>query len=308
MKKVCLLLSVFLLLAAMTGCAAQETPAQIAATTLPVYDLTARLCRNTPLTLTRLVTEEVSCLHDYSLNVSQVKAAEAAEVIVISGAGLEEFLGDILLNAQVIDASHDIELIEPEEHSHDHEDKSGEHDHDETEDVHDHEGHHHEEDPHIWLSPANAMLMAENICHGLTDRYPEYEDIFSSNLEGLLSELQVLQEYGEAALSRLSCREIITFHDGFAYLAQAFDLTILDAIEEESGSEASAKELIHMIEEVEHHQLPAIFTEKSGSVSAAGIIARETGAKEYALDMAMAGDSYFDAMYRNIDTLKEALQ
>lgn len=27
----------------------------------------------------------------------------------------------------------------------------------------------------------------------------------------------------------------------------------------------------------------------------------------YSLDMAMAGDSYFDAMYRNIDTVKEAL-
>ena len=63
-----------------------------------------------------------------------------------------------------------------------------------------------------------------------------------------------------------------------------------------------------MIEEVEHHNLPAIFTEKSGSVSAAGIISRETGAKVYALDMAMAGDSYFDAMYHNINTLKEALQ
>ena len=63
-----------------------------------------------------------------------------------------------------------------------------------------------------------------------------------------------------------------------------------------------------MIEEVEHHKLPAIFTEKNGSVSAAGIISRETGAKEFTLDMAMAGDSYFEAMYRNIDTLKEALQ
>ena len=117
-----------------------------------------------------------------------------------------------------------------------------------------------------------------------------------------------LENDGHQKLANLSCREIITFHDGFSYLAQAFDLTILEAIEEESGSEASARELIHMIEEVNHHRLPAIFTEKSGSVSAAGIIARETGAKEFILDMAMAGDSYFDAMYHNIETLKEALQ
>ena len=79
------------------------------------------------------------------------------------------------------------------------------------------------------------------------------------------------------------------------------------AIEEESGSEASAAELIELIEEVEHHNLPAIFTETSGSASAASVISRETGAAIHTLDMAMAGDSYFDAMYHNIDTLKEAL-
>lgn len=300
MKKPRLIFTILLAML-LTGCSAATEPAQIAATTLPVYEMTVRLCEGTPLTVTRLVTEEVSCLHDYSLNVNQVKAAEAAELIVISGAGLEEFLDDILEHSRTVDASHGIELIVPEEHHHDH-------GHDEQETDENHEGHHHDQDPHIWLSPVNAAAMAANICQGLTDAYPDHREVFSRNRESLQKEILALQEYGETALSDLSCREIITFHDGFAYLAQAFDLTILDAIEEESGSEASAKELIHMIEEVEHHHLPAIFTEKSGSVSAAGIIARETGAKEYTLDMAMAGDSYFDAMYRNIDTLKEALQ
>ena len=91
----------FLLLLLLSGCASQRPPAQIAATTLPVYEFTSRLCEGTGITVTRLVTEEVSCLHDYSLNVKQVKTAEAAEHIVISGAGLEEFLDDLLLNALI---------------------------------------------------------------------------------------------------------------------------------------------------------------------------------------------------------------
>jgi len=297
MKKIPVL---FLLLSLLvSGCSAGAAPARIAATTLPVYEFTARLCEGTPLTVTRLVTEEVSCLHDYSLNVKQVKAAEAAEVIVISGAGLEEFLDDILADVKTIDASQNIQLITPEEHHHHHghEEESGSH-----------EGHHHEEDLHIWLSPANAMAMAENICHGLTVQYPAYAVQFSANLQALQKDLADLQTYGHSQLKDLSCRELITFHDGFSYFADCFGLTILEAVEEESGSEASAKELIHLIEEVEHHQLPAIFTEISGSVSAAQIISRETGASSHALDMAMAGDSYFDAMYHNIDTIKEALQ
>ena len=276
------------------GCAS-ETPPQIAATTLPVYEFTSRLCEQTPLRVTRLVTEEVSCLHDYALNVRQVKAAEAAQTIVISGAGLEEFMEDLLLDADTIDASAGIPLLEPEEHHH------GE------EESHDHEGHSHEEDPHIWLSPVNAASMAETICNGLMDRYPDYAEQFSQNLAELLQELGQLHTYGQTQLRELDCRDLITFHDGFSYFADCFDLHILEAVEEESGREASAKELIQLIEEVEHHKLPAIFTEKSGSVSAAGILARETGCKSFSLDMAMAGDSYFEAMYHNIDTIKEAL-
>ncbi len=273
-----------------TGCT-QAPETQIAATTLPVYEFTSRLCEGTPLTVTRLVTEEVSCLHDYSLNVRQVKAAEAAETIVISGGGLEEFMHDLLQDASPIDASAGIELLCPED-AHNHES---------------HEGHHHESDLHIWLSPVHAAQMCRNITDGLTARYPQYAGSFAANLESLLADLNTLYTCGESALKNLACREMITFHDGFAYFAEAFDLTILEAVEEESGSEASAKELIHLIEEVERHSLPAIFTEKSGSVSAAYIIARETGCGSFALDMAMAGDSYFDAMYHNIDTIKEAL-
>lgn len=275
------------------GCGAKREPAQVAATTLPVWEFSSRLCAGTPISVTRLVTEQVSCLHDYSLNVRQVKAAEAAETVVISGAGLEDFLDGLLLNASVIDASEGIDLKCGEEH--------------EEESHHHEEGHHHEEDPHIWLSPENAKIMAGNICNGLSARYPQYAQTLEDNLSLLLADLDALQQYGEDTLSQLSCRNLITFHDGFSYFAQSFDLNIVKAVEEESGSEVSARELIEMITLVEENSLPAIFTEVSGSTSAAGIIARETGCGQYVLDMAMAGDSYFDAMYHNIDTIKEAL-
>ena len=281
------------------GCGSAETASQIAATTLPVYEFTSVICQGTPLTVTRLVTEEVSCLHDYSLNVRQVKAAESAEVIVQSGAGLEEFLEDLLLDADVIDASEHIELICPQDaHEHDQEEEH----------AHDHEGHFHDQDPHIWLSPSNAIIMAQNICNSLTARYPEYASIFAENLSVLITDLEQLQIYGLDALKDISSRDIITFHDGFSYFADCFGITILEAVEEESGSEASAKELIHLIEMIREHDVKAIFTEVSGSTSAATIISRETGIPCGNLDMAMAGDSYFDAMYHNINTLKEALQ
>ena len=290
MKKLLSFLLALAMLVICCGCT-QQPPSQIAATTLPVYEFTSRLCEHTDLTVTRLVTENVSCLHDYSLNVRQVRAAEAAELIVISGAGLEEFMEDLLHEKRVVDTSAGIGLLECEE-PHDH----GDHDH------------HHDVDNHIWLSPENAKIMASNICAGLSNQYPEYTVIFQENLTQLLQQIEQLQSYGEIQLADLSCRELVTFHDGFSYLANSFGLTILEAVEEESGSEASASELKHLIEEVEHHRLPAIFTEVNGSDSAASVIARETGIPCYQLDMAMGGESWFDAMYHNINTLKEALK
>lgn len=281
--------AIFLVLAMLAtvlcGCGS-EPVAQVAATTLPVYQFTMRLCEGTGITVTRLVTESVSCLHDYALNVSQVRSAEAAQVIVQSGLGLEDFMADILEGSDVIDSSEGIHAAHGGHH---------------------HEGHDHEEDAHIWLAPENAKTMAINICAGLSQRFPQHKAVFESNLSGLLADLDALQAYGEEALAELTCRDLVTFHDGFTYFAEAFGLEILEAIEEESGSEASAQELIELVQLVQEHQLPAIFIEANGSTSAAEIIAAETGVAIFTLDMAMAGDDYFDAMYRNINTIKEAL-
>ena len=109
MKRLFALFAILLFL--LPGCDTRQESATIAATTLPVYEFTLRLCEGTDITVTRLVTEPVSCLHDYSLNVNQVRAAENADVIVVSGAGLEAFLEDILEDKPRIDASTGIELI-----------------------------------------------------------------------------------------------------------------------------------------------------------------------------------------------------
>ncbi len=283
MKKICLILIVLSLL--LCGCGKSNDP-QIVASTLPVYEFTSTLCDGTGISVSRLVTEEVSCLHDYTLQVTQMQTVESADVVILNGGGLEDFLGDVLITAdRVIDASEGLEL------------SCGHH----------HEGHDHAHDPHIWLSPEKAKQMSRSICKELTKLYPSHKEKFESNLTNLIGKLDALQAYGEAELASLKNRNLITFHDGFYYFAESFDLHILRAVEEESGSEASAKELIEIIDLVKSNGLPAIFTESNGSTAAAKVISAETGAKVYALDMAMAGNSYFDAMYSNIRTVKEAL-
>ncbi len=290
MKKILLFIVLASLIVSAAGCSYEPTEPAVAATTMPVHCFTQYLCNGTPISVAQLVTESVSCLHDYSLQVSQMRIIEQADLVVISGGGLEGFLEDALTGAQQIcDASKGIVL------------------HCGKAEAHDHHGHSHENDPHFWLAPENAKIMAQNICHGLSLQYPQYAQHFAANLTNLLDALDKLQAYGQRELSSLQCRKLITFHDGFAYFAEAFDLTILEAVEEESGREASAGELIHLIQLANSHQLPAVFTEINGSKSAADVISAETGIPAFQLSMAMSGTDYFTEMYYNIDTIKEAL-
>ncbi len=286
MKQLCIFLCLFLLFFLFSGCQVQPAETDIVATTLPVYEFTKILCQGTNLNVTRLINEPVSCLHDYSLTVSHVQAIENAKVIVLSGGGLEDFMADLLNGKGIIDASKGIALHHLN---------------------HTHEDHAHEEDAHFWLSPALAKTMADNICEGLVASFPQYAQTFRNNLPQLHQQLDALQAYGQAQLSNLSTRNLITFHDGFSYFSESFGLTILKSVEEESGSEISAQQRKELITLIRAYDLPALFTERNGSTASAEVICAETGASIYILDMAISGNSYFDTMYRNIDTIKEAL-
>lgn len=279
-----------LLLLLLSGCENAAPQVNIVATTAPVYEFTKAICEETDILVAQLITENVSCLHDYTLQSGQMHLLESADLVILSGFGLEDFLEDPLNSAnKVADASVGIEPICIETHNHKQ------------------HNHSHETDPHIWLSPENAAKMANNIYTALVSHYPEHKDAFYANYQNLSGKLTELSKYAEDALSTLSCRDLITFHDGFSYMAEAFDLHILRAIEEESGSEASAAELISTCQLVKENHLPAIFTEVSSSNSAAKIIANETDVQIFTLNMAMSETGYFEAMYRNINTLKEAL-
>ena len=278
-----------LLLLLLSGCENAAPQVNIVATTAPVYEFTKAICEETDILVAQLITENVSCLHDYTLQSGQMHLLESADLVILSGFGLEDFLEDPLNSAnKVADASVGIEPICIETHNHKQ------------------HNHSHETDPHIWLSPDYAAKMAKNIYTTLVNDYPDYKDTLDRNYQILSGKFDKLSKYAKNTLSNLACRELITFHDGFSYMADVFDLHILRAIEEESGSEASASELISICKIIEGNNIPAIFTEKNGSISAAKIIQRETGVRVYALDMAIS-TGYFEAMYHNINTLKEAL-
>lgn len=282
-KKIIALLLAALICLSMTGCqkdtTAEEAALSILATTQPVYQIACALCDGTGLGVELLISEAVSCLHDYTLTVSQMERIEKATLVLKSGLGLEDFMDSALSGKASVDLSENLSTLSSDEGV----------------------------DAHWWLDPARMQKAAQTACDALSAQYPEHKDTFAANRAAFEEKLEDLQSYGEEALGALSCRELVTFHDGFSYFADAFGLTIAAAMEIESGSEPSAKELEAIITLVRADNIPAVFTEANGETGTAEVVAAETGCKIDTLDMAISAADYFAAMRKNIDIVKEAL-
>ena len=275
-----MLLSVLLLLPGCTQApsgSSQEEGLTVLATTYPVYLFARTVAQGVEgVTVERLNTGSVSCLHDYTLSVDDMKKIEGADVIAMNGAGLEDFMDDALAasSAAVIDCSQGVALLENADHIH--EEGDGGHDH----------GHW---DPHYWMDPGNAAVMVRNLQEGFALADPDHGDAYARNGEEAAGQLPSFAGDCTQALEGAEGAALITFHDGFHYFAQALGLPLLASIEEEEGSEASAMEINEITQLVKEHQLPVIFTEVNGSDATANAISRETGCQVAQLTMLMDG-------------------
>lgn len=285
-----------------------ETSLSIVATTYPIYLFASEVTKGVEgITVSPLINQQISCLHNYTLTVNDMKLLESADLVFMNGAGLDSFLLDASLSNQnrlIVDCSLEIPLLD-----------LGPHHHDESLEATQHEESQGDKDPHYWMDPERAAMVLETISNELCELDPNHEEQYRSNCTAASSLLLETKDAMAETLSPLLCRELITFHDGFSYFADAFDLTILMAIEEEEGQEASAQVISEAITLIQGYGLPAIFTELHSSDATAKAISHEANVKVYPLSMIMSGEtetsgieSYLTAMQENVNTILEALQ
>lgn len=310
-----LLLLPLLLLSACTPQKANSEPKQetlsLVATTYPIYLFLSEVTRGADgVSVTPLINQSISCLHNYTLSVNDMKVMEGADVLFMNGAGLDDFVLDSShsnASLTLVDCSSGMNLLPAHEDTEEpvHEEVQ------ESNPAHDHDG---DWDPHYWLDPNCAAAMLTRIEQQLSKLDPNNADLYQKNAASATETIVAEYTRLKNKLAPLKARELITFHDGFSYFAHAFDLKILLAVEEEEGQEASAQVIAHALSLIDTYKLPAIFTEQYSSDATARAIAREAGVSVYPLTLIMSGTTdqpgisvYLAAMEQNVTTVLEAL-
>lgn len=193
---------------------------------------------------------------------------------------------------EVVDVTEGMELMDMVAHTHEESDES-----------HGQEHHHHEaglKDPHVWLSPPYAILMAQNMLNAMMRKDPKNASYYQTNYDQLSLEIKDLDTELRkifSAHASQSQRKFMVFHPAWGYFAKTYGLIQLPV--ELEGKEPKPAHLQKFIQMAQQQGLKVIFVQPQFSKKSAEIIAKSIGGRLVTLD---------PLSYDWFKTLREAAQ
>jgi ABC-type Zn uptake system ZnuABC Zn-binding protein ZnuA len=243
--------------------------------------------------------------HAFEPNPGDLRALADADLVVINGLGLEEFLEEMLRNAggaeRVISLSQGIDPLTFGATSR----KDGEH----AEAV--------SPDPHVWLDPVRMTRWTQNAVEALAAIDPDHAQRYIARGE---AHVQMLQELHAWILSEvdsipLSGRILVTDHEALRYFADRYRFEIVGAIipAYSTAAEPSAQELARLERRVRSAGARAVFVGAGINPDTAAQLAADTGLQLVPLYLgSLTGPegpagTYEELMQYNVRAIVEAI-
>ena len=174
-----------------------------------------------------------------------------------------------------------------------------------------------EVDPHAWNSLLNGIVYITNIADVLKQKLPEHANDIDANTSAYIAKLNALDTETKAALAELGDdkRTVVTAHDAFGYLADAYGMNFLAPVGIDSEAEPSAQELAQLIAQLKEDGAAALFVENITSPALVQQISDETGLEiggrlfsDALSERGGPATSYLAMFEHNLGTLLEALK
>ncbi len=126
-------------------------------------------------------------------------------------------------------------------------------------------------DPHVWLSPANVIVLAENMARTLEKTDPGNANEYRENFEKLATELKQIDRDIRDRLAPYAGSRFYVFHPSFGYFADAYGLKQVPV--ELDGKAPSPRQLVALIEQARADGVKVVFVQKQFPADSADAIA-----------------------------------
>ncbi|MGL4317014.1 MAG: metal ABC transporter substrate-binding protein [Pseudomonas sp.] len=171
-------------------------------------------------------------------------------------------------------------------------------------------------DPHAWQSLSNAEVYVRNIAKALSEVDPAHAQEYATRRDAYLTRLHALLKEANSRFATLpaSQRKVVTSHDAFGYLGQAWQLKFIAPQGLSTHDEPSAAEVAALIRQLRNEGVRAVFVENIRDPRLIQQIAEEAGATvggtlySDALASQAPANTYLGMFKHNLDTLMAALK
>jgi ABC-type Zn uptake system ZnuABC Zn-binding protein ZnuA len=244
--------------------------------------------------------------HTFEPRPQDMAALNEADVVIISGLGLEEALESALetnVIGTLIHASDGIEVLAFEGG----EELAGEEEHG-----------HESGDPHTWTDPNNVIVWTENIAAALAEADPANAAAYRANADAYIASLRELDGWIRSEVEKIPAerRKLVTDHRALGYFADEYDFEQVGALVGSFSTNASpsAQELAALEDAIREQNVPAVFVGKTVNPDLAAQVAQDTDTKlvfVYTGSLSEPGgeaDSYIEFMRYNVNAIVEALK
>jgi zinc transport system substrate-binding protein len=243
--------------------------------------------------------------HAYSFTTSDARKLTGADLIVVNGLGLENWLPKVQRNGTVatnkvvsVSAGLKSQLLFGAHHHH-----------------HEHDGHDHageQANEHIWLDPTLAAHGVSNILAALQRLDPAHAAAYASNAQAYVTRLHQLDTDIRAKLAGVTNRAIVTYHDAFPYFTRRYGLAIAGVVEQQPGVPPGPKYLSELGKKIRAQKIPAIFVPPGVRNPLAQRLARDLKVQLAELDTLESGplspSAYEQQMMFNATVLETSLK
>ena len=171
---------------------------------------------------------------------------------------------------------------------------------------HKHGDHHHYEgvDPHFWMSPVSARIIAKDIFNFLVLNYPGDSTIFKENYIQIMGEINEADSYLTDSFSDITNRSFLIFHPALSYMARDYNLTQIPI--EFEGKDPSASWLGEVIKRALSDSIKTIMVQKEFNRKSAETIAAEIDAS--VVDIFPLSDDWVNSVRDVADAILEIRQ
>ena len=133
--------------------------------------------------------------------------------------------------------------------------------------------------PHYWLPPANAKLLAREIATRLRQLDPEGGAEYAKNLAAFEAKVDAKLKEWAPLLAKIRGSRIATYHKSWSYTSQWLGMTEVGYVEPKPGIPPDPSHLVQLIKVMRNEKTSMLLMEDFYNKSIAEIVAEKAGAK-----------------------------